>query len=175
MEIQTLEIVLRDVLEEQQTNNQVILDLTVKVAALTEKVSVFEETQQKLKIVAPPADTSPIEKIAAQHFLEYCRLLEAQPKKIVRQVRILLFPETNTDYYYKIIFGRLLPWGLLFVVAVYLFSLGTHYIDRSTDIQESRYRYEVYKETLERLDTILTKTEREKLCAIFMKVQKEHQ
>jgi len=175
MEIQTLEIVLKDVLEEQKASNEVILELSGKVAVLTEKVSGFEENQQKLKIVAPPANTSPIEKIAAQYFSEYCLLLEAQPKKVVRQLRILLFPETNTDYYYKIIFGRLTPWGGLFVVAAFLISLATHYIDQSTVVQESKYKYEIYQETLNRADSLLPKADRDKLRAIFKKVEKEHQ
>ncbi|HVU57727.1 MAG TPA: hypothetical protein VHD83_21845 [Puia sp.] len=175
METVVLETVLKELLQEQQTNNQIIVDLTGKVAVLTEKVSSFEENQQKLKIVAPPADTSGIEKIAARYFLEFCRLLEAQPKKVVRQVRFLFFPETNTDRYYKIIFGRLLPWGLLFVVAGYLFSLGKRYIDRSTDMQKSRYKYEVYQETLEAADSVLSKTDREKLHVVFKKVEKRHQ
>jgi hypothetical protein len=175
METQTLEIVLKDVLEEQKTNNQVILELSSKVAALTEKVSGFEEKQEKLKIVAPPADTSSIEKMAAQYFLEYCRLLEAQPKKVVRQFRFLLFPEANTDYYYKIIFGRLIPWGGLFVVAAFLISLANHLIDQSTVAQVSKYRYEIYQETLDRADTVLSKADREKLHTLLKKVEKEHQ
>jgi hypothetical protein len=175
MEIQTLEIVLKDVLEEQKTNNQVIVELSGKVAVLTEKVSGFEEKQETLKIVAPPADTSPIEKVAAQHFLEYCRLLQAHPKKIVRQFRFLFFPETNTDYYYKIIFGRLIPWGGLFVVAAFLISLAYHFIDQSTLVQVSKYRYEIYQETLDRADTVLSKADREKLHTLLKKVEKEHQ
>ena len=166
---------LSHVLEEQKTNNQVIEELTGKVAILTEKVSGFEEKQETLKIVAPPADTSPIEKIVAMHFLEYCRLLQAHPKKIVRQFRFLLFPETNTDYYYKIIFGRLIPWGGLFVVAAFLISLANYFIDQSTLVQVSKYRYEVYQETLDRADTVLSKADRQKLHDLLKKIEKEHQ
>ena len=175
METAIFETVLKDVLDEQQCNNKSIQELTNKVTVLIDKVSAFEENQQKITITAPPADTSRLEKIAATHFLEYCRLLQAYPKKIVRQFRFLLFPETNTDYYYKIIFGRLIPWGGLFVVAAFLISLATHYIDRSTVIQERKYKYEVFQETLNRADSTLPKADRDKLQAIFKKVEKEHQ
>jgi len=31
-----------------------------------------------------------------------------------KQLRILLFPETNQGQYYKIVFGRLIPWVIFF-------------------------------------------------------------
>src|SRR6185437_7882360 len=46
--------------------------------------------------------------------------LDNQPKP-ARQIRFLLFPETNQGQYYKIVFGRLIPWGLAFTVATYIF------------------------------------------------------
>jgi hypothetical protein len=45
-------------------------------------------------------------------------------KQPIKQYRFLLFPETNQGQYYKIIFGRLIPWGILLVVISFLFSLG---------------------------------------------------
>ena len=45
--------------------------------------------------------------------------VEAGPKPITRHFRFLLFPESNTDYYYKLI-----PWSFLFVVVLYLLSVG---------------------------------------------------
>jgi hypothetical protein len=49
--------------------------------------------------------------------------LDNQPKP-ARQIRFLLFPETNQAQYYKIVFGRLIPWGLAFMVATYIFITG---------------------------------------------------
>jgi len=170
METVIFETVLKDVLEEQKTNNQTIQELTSKVVVLTEKVSSFEENQQKLKIVAPPTDTSPIEKIAAQYFLEYCRLLEAQPKKVVRQFRLVLFPESNTDRYYKIIFGRLIPWSYGLVAALLLISLGKQYASSWSSVQERRYYYEVYQNAWDQLDKSLDKPGRQKMKDILQKV-----
>ncbi|HEX8377127.1 MAG TPA: hypothetical protein VF602_04870 [Pedobacter sp.] len=50
--------------------------------------------------------------------------LEKEPKPIVKSYRFLLFPETNAGTYYKIVFGRLIPWGMLFVAITCLFSLS---------------------------------------------------
>lgn len=46
------------------------------------------------------------------------------PKLEFKQFRFLLFPETNQGQYYKIVFGRLIPWGILTVLLAGRFSLG---------------------------------------------------
>lgn len=55
--------------------------------------------------------------------------LSKVPTSATKQLRILLFPETNQGQYYKIVFGRLIPWGLCFVIITYLYSLGGKAID----------------------------------------------
>lgn len=50
--------------------------------------------------------------------------LRKQPVPVHKQLRILLFPETNQEQYYKIVFGRLIPWGFGFIVMTYLFIWG---------------------------------------------------
>src|SRR3569833_2225409 len=50
--------------------------------------------------------------------------LDKLPKSSQKQVRFLLFPETNQGQYYKIVFGRLIHWGLIFVVLTYIFITG---------------------------------------------------
>jgi len=47
--------------------------------------------------------------------------LDSEPKKAVRQIRILFFPETNQGQYCKIVFGRLIPWSFGFLAVVGLF------------------------------------------------------
>ena len=71
MEPKILETVLTEVLEELKNNSQAILELTEEVTVLKEKVSVFEKKQEQLQIIAPPADTAPIEKVAENYFLEF--------------------------------------------------------------------------------------------------------
>src|SRR6187402_1774892 len=104
METEVLETVLKDVLDDLKNNHQVLQELTGKVAALDEKIATFEKKQEQLQIVAPPVDTAPIEQMAGNYFQKFCRILEAQPKKVIREFRLVLFPETNTDRYYKIVF-----------------------------------------------------------------------
>jgi hypothetical protein len=91
----------------------------------------------------------------------------------IKQLRILLFPETNQGQYYKIVFGRLIPWGICLVVITYLYSLGGRAIDaygqHKQNEQSAHYqRAWVYlkqiakRRTLSAMDTAYTKTEIER-------------
>lgn len=62
-------------------------------------------------------------KTELNQLVEQLKKVKSKPRT-VKQHRFLLFPETNQGQYYKIVFGRLLPWGLLLVAATYCFSLG---------------------------------------------------
>lgn len=70
--------------------------------------------------------------------------LDKLPKVSHRQVRLLLFPETNQGQYYKIVFGRLVPWGLVFMIATYVFITGYKAIEiyRYNDSVRQSMHYE---------------------------------
>jgi hypothetical protein len=95
--------------------------------------------------------------------------LNKVPTFITKQIRILLFPETNQGQYYKIVFGRLIPWGICLVVITYLYSLGGRAIDaygqHKQNEQSAHYqRAWIYlkqiakKRTLSAMDTAYSKT-----------------
>ena len=58
------------------------------------------------------------------HFHKIKSAIEEQPKSVIRQFRILLFPEYGATEYYKLVFGRILFWMLIFLIATYLLTLG---------------------------------------------------
>jgi hypothetical protein len=95
--------------------------------------------------------------------------LDKAPKSAVKQLRIILFPETNQGQYYKIVFGRLIPWGLCLVAITYLYSLGGKAIDAYSQHKQSQqsahyqrawiYLKQIAKRrTLSAMDTAYTKT-----------------
>lgn len=63
--------------------------------------------------------------------------LNKVPTSATKEFRILLFPETNQGQYYKIVFGRLIPWGLCLVAITYVYSLGGKAIDAYGQRQQS--------------------------------------
>jgi hypothetical protein len=96
--------------------------------------------------------------------------LNKVPTFITKQIRILLFPETNQGQYYKIVFGRLIPWGICLVVITYLYSLGGKAIDAYGQHKQSEqsahyqrawiYLKQIAKRrTLSAMDTAYSKTE----------------
>jgi hypothetical protein len=130
MELQIVETVLKDMLDEQKTTNQLNQALTEKVKELAGKVEGFDQKLDHQQVIAPPADTKPLEKIVTGGLVDVARIVDGQPKNVIKQVRLLLFPETNAGQYYKIIFGRLIPWVMALVGATYLFMLGQQGIER---------------------------------------------
>jgi hypothetical protein len=95
--------------------------------------------------------------------------LDKAPKSAVKQLRIILFPETNQGQYYKIVFGRLIPWGLCLVAITYLYSLGGKAIEAYSQHKQSQqsahyqrawiYLKQIAKRrTLSAMDTAYTKT-----------------
>jgi hypothetical protein len=95
--------------------------------------------------------------------------LSKVPTSATKQLRILLFPETNQGQYYKIVFGRLIPWGICLLVITYLYSLGGKAIDaygqHKQNEQSAHYqRAWIYlkqiakKRTLSAMDTAFVRT-----------------
>jgi hypothetical protein len=125
-----VETVLRDMLEEQKITSQLNQDLAEKISKLDNKVETFNQKLEQQQVVAPPADVKPIEEAVIHHFNHFCEILNNQPKSVIRRVRLLLFPETNAGHYYKIVFGRLMPWVLVLILATYGFSLGKQFIEK---------------------------------------------
>ncbi|MGY4536479.1 hypothetical protein ACVW0P_000886 [Mucilaginibacter sp. UYNi724] len=96
--------------------------------------------------------------------------LSKVPTSATKQLRILLFPETNKGQYYKIVFGRLIPWGICLVAITYLYSLGGKAIDAYGQHKQSEksvhyQRAWIYlkhiakKRTLSAMDTAYLKTD----------------
>jgi len=98
------------------------------------------------------------------------RKLDRLPKSATSEFRFLFFPETNQGQYYKIVFGRLIPWGLCLVAITYLYSLGGKAIDAYGQHKQSQqsahyqrawiYLKQIAKRrTLSAMDTAYSKTE----------------
>lgn len=72
------------------------------------------------------------------------KIIKEQPKNVIHKKQILLFPEYGTWEYYKFVFGKLLFWMMMFLLASYLFSLGKLFINnwKEVRIREMTIRYE---------------------------------
>ena len=66
------------------------------------------------------------------------KIVREQPKNVTRKIQILLFPETGAREYYRLVFGRLLFWMMIFLFATYMFSLGKHFSDNWKEVNERK-------------------------------------
>jgi hypothetical protein len=149
MNTEILETVLNEVLDEQRQSTQALkdlqkfaLDLQVNLIALGETVQKFEQGLATQKVIAPPADTAPLQEVVAagmessrqeiaQSMERIGAIVEAQPKAVTRQYRIMFFPETDRAGHYKYLIGKLCLAVILVVLLGVVLSLGSLYIDKT--------------------------------------------
>jgi hypothetical protein len=95
---------------ENKTNSLVIPDYSIELNTIINELrnnNKNEEVSQLLSMVTSIQES-----------------IKKQPVTVNRVWRILLFPESRQAEYYKIVFGRLIPWGFGFVIATYIFIAG---------------------------------------------------
>lgn len=131
MNEEVLKAVLSEILEEQKmlnTNNGLI---TKAVEGFSEKLSDFENKLSNTKESAG-ADLQIINTSLQRLKI----ILEAQPKQIIHEKRILLFPETYKQEFYKIVIG-----GLVKFVAIILIGLFSFFFLKGLLIQQDNAKY----------------------------------
>ena len=128
MEKEIIETVLTEILEELKqlkkltaNNTSYTLDNASRLTAITDKL----ESKQAIK---PDIDTQPIEQIILSGLAKINSTINQKPAPVKREFRILLFLEYNTREYYRIVFGRIISWLVLLVIAKYLYLLGSAWI-----------------------------------------------
>jgi len=163
MEPKVLDTVMNELLDEQKRTNELLEQETAQQKEIAQKVEGFDDKLGKVRLVVPAIDTKPIVGLMENHFEKIIKILEAQPKNVVYQRRYLLFPEDNTGYYYKIIFGRLIPWAIVIVIFAFLLNLGNTYLERQSEIANRRYYYETLEDAWNRLDSTFGQAGRKKM------------
>jgi hypothetical protein len=130
LETEILQTVLTELLQEFKEVKQQQVETAKALLEMRNKVAGFEQKLTDVKIVTPSVNVQPLT-IAIDNGLDKIKsTIEAQPKSITKQFRIMLFPEYGTMEYYKLVFGRVLFWMLMFLIATYLYLLGREFIER---------------------------------------------
>ena len=105
---------------------------------ISQLVNGFEAKFKNIQVSAPSPDLSLLIDVLDKAFVLIQQKIELGPKPVKREFRFLLFPETNTDHYYKLIFGKMLPWLVIITVATFLFSLGSQWISGNQALEQQR-------------------------------------
>lgn len=163
MEPKVLDTVMNELLDEQKRTNELLEQESAQQKEIEKKVLEFDDKLGNVQLVVPAIDTKPIVSLMEKHFEKMTEILEAQPKTVIHQRRYLLFPEDNTGYYYKIIFGRLIPWAIVIIIFAFLLNLGNTYLEKQSEIANRRYYYETFADAWERLDSTIGPIGRKKM------------
>ena len=125
IEKDSLELVLEEFTEEQKAMKNIVNEQKNTIDTLKKKIEDFEKKLDTLKVTSPPLNTSPFREIISQSTIEIKKIISEQPKNIVQEKRLLLFPEHNAREYYSVV----LRWVLYIIIATYSYFLLKHIVD----------------------------------------------
>ena len=103
MEDEVLQTVLTEVLQELKEVKQQQAETAKALFDMKNKVGGFDQKLTDVKVVAPAINLQPIATAIDSGLDKIKSTIEAQPKSITKQFRVLLFPEYSTTQYYKLI------------------------------------------------------------------------
>ena len=101
MDKDIMETVLTEILEEQKKSNLLISENTQVLLEHDKRLSAIDNKLDN-KLLAPvPTDTKQVERLIAEGVNKTTAIVADQPKQVIRQTRILLFPDHDAHVYYK--------------------------------------------------------------------------
>jgi hypothetical protein len=116
MNEEVLKAILAEILEEQKmfnTNNGL---LTKAIEDFSERLLDFEN-----KLSNNHVSTQEETKLVITNLQRLKTIIDAQPKQMIHEKRILLFPETYKQEFYKIIFGSVVKSFAILIVTLFAF------------------------------------------------------
>ena len=131
MNEEVLKAVLAEIFEEQKMLNINNGLITKAVEDFSEKLSDFEN-----KLSNTNGNTGADLQIINRNLQKLKLIIEAQPKQVVHEKRILLFPETYKQEFYKIVLGRVVK-----LVAIIFVTLFAFFILKDLLIQHDNWKY----------------------------------
>jgi hypothetical protein len=150
MESEIIETVLTEMLGELKKSNDVNKENSEIIIQNKSRLISIEQQLENTKNSKPLNDTESIEQIISTGINKINTIIEQRPEKVKREFRILLFPEHNTKEYYKIVFGRIIFWLVLLVIAKYMYLPGSKWISNEYENQKYKKAWENLYEHLEK-------------------------
>ena len=124
-----LELVLKNLAEEQQKTCKMLEEQVVAIDIIAGKMDLLMDQIQQVKTDPPQVNLQPIKELIQRDIINREKRELEQPRKVVRQLQILLFPPQDARLFYKIVFGRWLIWLTVMLAITELYKWGSHYTD----------------------------------------------
>jgi hypothetical protein len=144
MEKEKIELILEDILDELKTVNSAMQEQKKKCLQYEGKIAAIEKGFSQLNTVEPPINTDALKSAIADAFIDIKLPKKQHAQPIIRQWRILLFPEQCSKEYYRVIF-RLIMWEMLVFVIVVLFVLGKQALENNKEVKLKQIENNLYK------------------------------
>jgi hypothetical protein len=171
METETpmLEIAFNNMAEELKEVRLQQAETNKTLSAFGEKLESFGQRLSNLKVITPPINTVPIAHTIDEGIMKIKSTIEDQPKSIIRQFKILQFPEYNAGEYYRIVFGRILFWLFVFLTVTYLYLLGQQYIQMDAIVKINKLENDNIRKAWKYLYKHSGKTTKDKMDSAYQK------
>ena len=168
----TLELVLKEILEEQQKANNINTDNVPAINQLIITVANFNERLENLKIISSPVSTKPYEEIIKKGIADMQLAVGNQPKSVTRKFQFLLFPEQDAKLFYKIVFGRWLMWFTVILFINNLYKWSIHWSDNQKEIKQQQLQRDRIKKAWNYLYFQETKSIKKLMDSVYLKSEK---
>ena len=132
MENEILETVLKEILGDLKQTYDLSKE-NILLATENKNRIIRIEKLLAIKDVNLIVDTQPIEQIISRGMDNIADIIEQPKNKRRPEFRFLFFPEHNTKEYYRIVYGRIIFWLVILVIAKYLYLFGNEWISKSYD------------------------------------------
>jgi len=148
MNEQIITDVLNDILQELKQSNQLLKTLQTTIGDLQEKTSGFEQKLTDQQVIAPPADTTPIQELTGRAINTIQQdvkkqlgvisaIVEAQPKNVIKQWRLSFFPDNDINGSFKHLINKITLGMICFSLIAAGYKLGLHYMDRPVSASQA--------------------------------------
>jgi hypothetical protein len=142
MENEIIETVLTEILGElkqsnglNKENNQLAIENKNRLTDIEKKLDANDVSKGKIS-------NDSVEQILSAGMDNIRKMIDKPEQKVRREFRVLLFPEHNTKEYYRVVFGRIIFWLVMLVIAKYLYLLGSEWITRNYENQKYKKAWE---------------------------------
>ena len=147
MESEIIETVLKEILEDLKQTYELSKENNLLATENKSRMIGIEKILADKNILKPIIDTQPIERIVSQGLDNISTKIDQPKNKRRPEFRFLFFPEHNTREYYKVVYGRIIFWLVILVIAKYLYLLGSEWISKNYDDLKYKRAWEnLYKQ-----------------------------
>ena len=159
-----IETALASALEELEWIKRNSNDQTKAISSIGNEIKTIEKEIKEVKEKLPTIlSKTYFDLVVGKERERVIKAVEAQPKNVVHQRRILLFPEWGAKEYYKTVLGRLCLGVVSVIIATFLFLLCKEFIQNWSDNRSSERELNAYKNAWQRLYKQSNMQERKKM------------